>query len=132
MFWVGVDAVSDWSGGINPCFVYLYASSSNQLGLFRLSTAKWYISYGAGFSPVVFNPDCPSDANFHNVICTWSKTAGKFRAWQDGVSMGADKSVIINWAGALGANTCLIGANSLAGTSYGIAIWRTSRFGQHP
>jgi hypothetical protein len=101
-----------WADGVGREIIFFVANGNNYIEIGKLATNQLSWSYKSG--GVHLNVQLIATPTTQMCLgMTWSKTNDSEKAFYNGLQTGATQVGLGVWAGALGANTTLIGASSL-------------------
>ena len=130
MIWAKVSAAGVWSDGTQRHAFTVRADLGNRVQIVRTTNnGELRFAYSAGGTAETVDLAGLSTTGWMNLAVTWSKADEEMRAYYNGVQTGATQINLGVWAGALAANTTVIGAatttpgSEWSGTLAHCAIW---------
>ena len=119
MAWAKVNAAGIWTDGNYHCVMDLGADGNNYIDLFKWNTnnnLSWrYRAAGATSQRLKAGM---TTTDWMLLAITWDDVANEMKAFFNGTQEGATVAIANNWAGALGAIRCVIGASTSAPVSF--------------
>ena len=112
MAWAKVNAAAVWTDGTERGILRWSVNAANYIHLAKMAannTVRWL--YRAGGVNSIVNNNALSTTDWMMIVMTWDAAADQMKAYYNGTQEGATQNGLGVWAGGLGVNTTLIGAN---------------------